>query len=63
MIRQGCCQSVYSFNIPIQRRWVERYDGWNLLKCCELGLNLQALSLEFRDPVACVILSNDVLDD
>jgi hypothetical protein len=63
MIRQGCCQSVYCLNVPIQRGRVQRYDGWSFLMCCEFGLNLEPLSLEFRDAVTCIILSNGLLND
>jgi hypothetical protein len=42
---------------------VQRDDGWSLLKCCELGFNLQSLGFEFGDAPTSIILSNDPLDD
>ena len=42
---------------------MQRDDGRSLLKCCELGFNLQSLDFEFGDAPTSIILSNDPLDD
>jgi hypothetical protein len=56
MIRQRCGQHVDCPYVLVQHGRVRRDDGRSVLECCEFGLNLWPLGLEFGDALTSIVL-------
>jgi hypothetical protein len=56
MIRQRCGQQVDCPYVLVQHGRVQRDDGRSVLECCEFGLNLWPLGLEFGDALTSIVL-------
>jgi hypothetical protein len=61
--RKARGQRVHRLGIPVKRRRMQGDDFRSLFKGCDLGFDLQALSLEVRDALAGIILADHRLYD